>query len=421
MGKLLNVLAAAALVLAAAGFMVWRLYPSVQRSRLASAAHQAAASPRSIAPAADHSVRPVKASRPATRPVVNGNDDVPRNFAPLRTLAHNSRVLALACSPDGSLLAAAYGDGAINLWNPSTGALVRTIATGDPAINHMAFAASKHLLVTSAADKTWSVWDIDRGSRVVRSAGAMASGPVVFFPDDDHVAIAETDGIGLCDAQDARVMQEVPIGGHVLCMDAASEGPTLAVGSDNATLALFDKTLTMTASKTPTLTAAGNEALKHRPYAVGAVYDVHFAPSVPGKADAPRNVLFADDYAIWEWNRASDRVTVRCEAANARAFAATSDGVAWVNSAFYEAPASETSAGSGSFSHTLMTIAAAPTKGLFATGAGYDKDLALSKPTDGTILLFGPEILPEIERHIRFHKTHALGMKIKPPTDFITW
>ncbi|HVX85401.1 MAG TPA: hypothetical protein VH253_11520 [Phycisphaerae bacterium] len=416
MGKLLKGLAAALLVLAALAFVAWRVYPMMQNHRLAKAPAPSAAPPPTV-----HHDNPNRGARPATGPLVAPNDPTPRNFIPLRTLAHNSRVAALAFSPDGSLLAAAYGDGIINLWNPGTGQLVRTINTGDPPIKHLAFAASKHLLVASATDQTWSVWDTDRGSRIVRSGSATASGPVVFFPDDDHVAIAETDGVAVCDAQDARLIQEIPISGHVLCMDATPEGPTLAVGSDAPILALFGKTLTMTASKTPTLTAAGNEALKSRPYAVGAVYDVHFAPSVPGNADAPRHVLFSDDYALWEWDTAADRVTVRGETNNARAFAATSDGVAWVNVSFYEVPASETIAGSCAFSHTLMTIAGAPARGLFAAGAGYDQDLSLSKPTDGSILLFGPEILPEVARHIRFYKAHPPGFQIRPPTDYITW
>ena len=70
----------------------------------------------------------------------------------------------VAFSPDGKLLAAAYGDGYVRLWNPVTGR-----AAGPPlpayagqvaAANAVAFSPDGKLLASADADGTVRTWQM---------------------------------------------------------------------------------------------------------------------------------------------------------------------------------------------------------------------------------------------------------------------
>jgi WD40 repeat protein len=70
----------------------------------------------------------------------------------------------VAFSPDGKLLAAAYGDGYVRLWNPVTGqaAGVPLPAYAGPvaAVNGVAFSPDGKLLATADADGTVRTWQM---------------------------------------------------------------------------------------------------------------------------------------------------------------------------------------------------------------------------------------------------------------------
>ncbi|HXG61216.1 MAG TPA: c-type cytochrome domain-containing protein [Planctomycetota bacterium] len=83
------------------------------------------------------------------------------------------RVLALAFSPDGTLLAGAGGvpsrDGEIALWNPADGSLVREIpAAHSDTVFDVAFSPDGTLLASVGADKFAKIFEVASG-RLVRS------------------------------------------------------------------------------------------------------------------------------------------------------------------------------------------------------------------------------------------------------------
>lgn len=83
------------------------------------------------------------------------------------------RVLALAFSPDGKLLAGGGGvpsrDGEVALWNPADGSLVREIpAAHSDTVFDLAFSADGTLLASAGADKFAKVFEV-AGGRLVRS------------------------------------------------------------------------------------------------------------------------------------------------------------------------------------------------------------------------------------------------------------
>jgi len=71
--------------------------------------------------------------------------------------------LSLAFSPDGLLLASGTFEGDVSLWNPSTGALVSGLGRQRDQVRQLAFSADGRLLASGDYGGSISVWDV--GSR----------------------------------------------------------------------------------------------------------------------------------------------------------------------------------------------------------------------------------------------------------------
>jgi WD40 repeat protein len=76
--------------------------------------------------------------------------------------AATSGVTSVVFSPDGKLLAAAYADGTVQLWDPVTGqphgAALRTGPSPSASANAVAFSPDGKLLAAAYADGTVGIW-----------------------------------------------------------------------------------------------------------------------------------------------------------------------------------------------------------------------------------------------------------------------
>ena len=105
-------------------------------------------------------------------------------------------------SPDGKLLAAAYGDRDVRLWNPATGQAVGALLTdAGPrvGVNGVAFSPDGKLLATADADGTVRVWSLATGQdpRAPLATYTVTGGGVngvAFSPDGKLLATADADG-----------------------------------------------------------------------------------------------------------------------------------------------------------------------------------------------------------------------------------
>jgi uncharacterized protein with WD repeat len=110
-------------------------------------------------------------------------------------LQAGSAVNAVAFSPDGKLLASADADGAVRLWNPVTGQPVGSPLQAGSAVNGVAFSPDGKLLASADADGAVRLWNPVTGQPVGSplQAGSAVNG-VAFSPDGKLLISADANG-----------------------------------------------------------------------------------------------------------------------------------------------------------------------------------------------------------------------------------
>ncbi|SFO84935.1 c-type cytochrome [Tranquillimonas alkanivorans] len=100
--------------------------------------------------------------------LASGGDDFDillweRDGSAERLTGHEGKVMALAVSPDGDLLASAAWDGRIGLW-PLAGGAPRFLEGHDAGVNDVAFLDGGATLFSASSDGTLRAWSVANGS-----------------------------------------------------------------------------------------------------------------------------------------------------------------------------------------------------------------------------------------------------------------
>jgi len=106
-------------------------------------------------------------------------------------------VNAVAFSPDGTLLAGGYGDGMVRLWNPATGQPSGSSLLAGSAVNAVAFSPDGTLLASADANGAVQVWNPATGQPSGSSLQAGSAVNAVAFSRDGTLASGGADGVVL--------------------------------------------------------------------------------------------------------------------------------------------------------------------------------------------------------------------------------
>ena len=218
----------------------------------------------------------------------------PRSFQRFGTmkLRHGSRILCLAYSHDGQILAAGGGNDPMRLWNPKTGEMIRELS--EPWVHAMSFSPSGETLLFGGYQRVIKLWNFRLNKETGRLDGHKATvKAIVVAPDASSIISASQDGaIYVWDMNNKRKVAELP--GHidevnalVYYADKENNGFLASAGSDRVIILWNMETNT---SKLKIDAGCGVYAL---------------AVSADGKS------LYSagDDYLIRRWDVASGKQT----------------------------------------------------------------------------------------------------------------
>ena len=173
----------------------------------------------------------------------------------------------LAFSPDGSVLASGNQGNTVQLWDPATGELRKTLSGHNEAVDSVAFSPDGSILVSTCRDGAVALWDPATG--VLRRTLSPKAGRVLraaFRPDGSMLAL----GCGDDTAQLWDVATEelrLTLKGHtndVYAVAFSPDGSMLASGSGDKTIRIWDVATGQPRRRTLVGRVPGGPALSRR-------------------------------------------------------------------------------------------------------------------------------------------------------------
>jgi WD40 repeat protein len=334
------------------------------------------------------------------------------------------KLLSLAYSPDGDIIASGGRNDPVRLWNAKTGQLVRTLP--EHMVWALAFSPDGAQLATGGANKVVRLWDVKTGQEIKQMKGHKATIKALAF-SVDGVAIVSAGDDGL--VQLWRAADGVEIAsyeGHtfgVNCVAIAPDLKTLASGSTDRTIRVWNgKTTVLTAPSAIT----GVAYLKGRDALVSAgddgflrIWDLKNAKQIrewKGHADSITHLVLSDDgktlatagadklVKLWDMTGGAEIRSIARKQGDCEAFAMTPDAKqiasAGANSAIrrWDATSGNALPGVKGPDGVISAVACAPDGSLYAVGqttnevllldaTGNEKHRLVCGPDDAEVML----------------------------------
>lgn len=159
----------------------------------------------------------------------------------VRSLAGSALSMGALFSRDGRTLASLNTD-TISLWNVRTGRSVSAPLRAHTTLWSLAFSPDGRLLVSTGADKTVRVWDLQASTQLSSPSSRGQILSIGFSPDGGTLATSGIDGlIRLWDVNTHRQSGVLRDNGHpALSIAFSPDGRTVASAGDDGTVRLWD-------------------------------------------------------------------------------------------------------------------------------------------------------------------------------------
>jgi WD40 repeat protein len=164
-------------------------------------------------------------------------------------LRDTTEVNSLAFSPNGEWIASAGGDGAVKIWNSTTGEVVQTLKSAHPdSVYSVVFHPGGKYLASTGADGQAKVWDWKTGLEPVFTCPSGADHNrgtaygVAFSPDGRRLAVGSNGEVNVWDWEKERLLVR-PLPGHAkkgICVAFSPDGQRLASGSWTGHVMIWD-------------------------------------------------------------------------------------------------------------------------------------------------------------------------------------
>jgi WD40 repeat protein len=159
------------------------------------------------------------------------------------TLAAHAPVTALAFLHGDQVLAAAYDDGVVNLWNTETGALISTMASSKESLGTMAASPDGQWLAFSDDPNAVQIWDAKENKAVAKLSGHTAPVMRLAFSADGKqlVSVDRDSGAILWDMEESKKIFDLSKSRHeILALAVAPNGRVLAGGDIEGGIQYWD-------------------------------------------------------------------------------------------------------------------------------------------------------------------------------------
>ncbi|NEP58888.1 MAG: TIR domain-containing protein, partial [Symploca sp. SIO2G7] len=156
-----------------------------------------------------------------------------------RFSGHQGRVLDVAISPDGKLIASGSEDDTIKLWNQNR-KLEKTLGKHEQSVNAVAFSSNGKMIASASVDKTVKLWSTDGTLFNTLKGHRSAVRDVAFSPDGKLIASASDDRTIKLWQPDGTLFKTLK--GHtneVKSVAFSPDGKLIASASDDRTIKLW--------------------------------------------------------------------------------------------------------------------------------------------------------------------------------------
>lgn len=159
--------------------------------------------------------------------------------ADLQTLDNEYIVQAMSFSPEKQLLATGAAQGAIKVWDMTTGALRLTITAHKEDVHSVAFSPDGRLLVSGSYDQTIKLWDTDTGALQRVFYGHTGGILAVAISSSLVISSSSDNTIKLWDAATGILQHTLQFPEYVQSLTLSPDEQSLILGHSDGTITIW--------------------------------------------------------------------------------------------------------------------------------------------------------------------------------------